>query len=187
MRGWCAACTSCLSSKASARHRTLAFFRGPDGGWLKSSRSINRPQNDVDVVREVHIARREVKKRVNSFIARYNSRNWRLPLSLRGKRSGLTDQQSLSDCVTTPSPNLRRPMTIHSRQIVGISYTNHRGETAFRRIIPIKIYFGSSQWHPKDQWLMDAFDLDKQAQRSFAMIDIHKWGEDNPQVSQEVS
>ena len=58
---------------------------------------------------------------------------------------------------------------------VKIVYTNYRGETSVRSIIPIKIRFGKTEWHPEEQWLLDAFDVEKDAERSFAMKDIQKW------------
>lgn len=58
---------------------------------------------------------------------------------------------------------------------VQVVYTNYRGETAIREIIPDRIWFGSTEWHPKDQWLLDAFDVEKQAKRSFALKDIRAW------------
>lgn len=60
------------------------------------------------------------------------------------------------------------------RKVV-IRYTNYRGETADRKIIPKAIRFASTEWHPEPQWLLDAFDLDKNADRSFALKDIHSW------------
>jgi len=60
-------------------------------------------------------------------------------------------------------------------QDVKIVYTNYRGETAERLIRPISISFGSSPWHPEPQWLMKAVDLEKNAERSFAIKDIHSW------------
>ena len=62
-----------------------------------------------------------------------------------------------------------------NRQVVRILYTNYRGETTHRRVIPDRIYFGSNEWHPEEQWLLDAYDLDKGARRAFAMKHIHEW------------
>lgn len=61
------------------------------------------------------------------------------------------------------------------RAIVRILYTNYRGENAWRSIRPVRIWFGSTKWHPEDQWLLDALDLEKNASRSFAMQDIQAW------------
>ncbi len=62
-----------------------------------------------------------------------------------------------------------------SNKVVVIRYTNYRGETALRRIMPKAVRFGSTEWHPAEQWFLDAFDLDKGADRSFAMKDILEW------------
>lgn len=58
---------------------------------------------------------------------------------------------------------------------VRIVYTNYRGETAPRTIIPRRLWFGSTEWHPEEQWLLDALDVEKNEQRSFAVADISKW------------
>jgi predicted DNA-binding transcriptional regulator YafY len=55
---------------------------------------------------------------------------------------------------------------------VCIRYRNYKGETAVRRINPGHIWFGATSWHPEPQWLLEAIDLDKGAERSFAMSDI---------------
>jgi predicted DNA-binding transcriptional regulator YafY len=58
---------------------------------------------------------------------------------------------------------------------VEIDYTNHRGERSIRRIIPIGIRFGSTEYHTELQWLMCANDLTKDDVRTFAMKDVHAW------------
>lgn len=50
-------------------------------------------------------------------------------------------------------------------------YTNYRGEVWVRTVTPIAIRFGSTEWHPTDQWLMRAYDHDKRAEREFALLD----------------
>jgi predicted DNA-binding transcriptional regulator YafY len=59
--------------------------------------------------------------------------------------------------------------------VITIRYTNYRGETALRRILPKAIQFVSTQWHPEPQWVMEAFDLDRKEDRSFAIKDILDW------------
>ena len=61
------------------------------------------------------------------------------------------------------------------KESVSIVYTNYRGETAARKIVPKQIWFGKTDWHPEEQWLLDAFDIEKNADRSFAMKDIKAW------------
>ncbi len=58
---------------------------------------------------------------------------------------------------------------------IEILYTNYRGETARRKIVPSSIWFGATEWHPAKQWLLEAFDVEKQATRTFAMHDIQEW------------
>jgi predicted DNA-binding transcriptional regulator YafY len=60
-------------------------------------------------------------------------------------------------------------------QTVQINYTNWKGETAVRTIKPEKIWFGKTEWHKEEQWLLSAFDLEKQEHRNFAMKDILSW------------
>lgn len=61
---------------------------------------------------------------------------------------------------------------------VTILYTNHRGERRERRITPHGLYYGTSAWHEKEQWLLDAYDLEKGEKRTFAMEQIHSWKQD---------
>lgn len=70
---------------------------------------------------------------------------------------------------------------MEQNKIVVINYTNWKGVTALRRIIPKKIFFGSTEWHKEEQWLLEAYDIDKNANRSFAIKDIKSW-----QVEQEL-
>jgi len=51
------------------------------------------------------------------------------------------------------------------------TYRNWRGEIAERRAIPRRVYFGATEWHPEPQWLLRALDVDKGAERDFALKD----------------
>ena len=66
-----------------------------------------------------------------------------------------------------------------------IDYTNHRGERGRRAIAPIRIYHGSTAWHPEEQYLLDAWDMDKRADRTFALKNVHSW--DKPATAVDVS
>ena len=55
---------------------------------------------------------------------------------------------------------------------VTLTYTNWRGETAERTIIPRRVWWGSTEWHPEPQWLLTAIDVEKQAERDFALRDF---------------
>ena len=55
---------------------------------------------------------------------------------------------------------------------VTLTYTNWRGETAQRTIVPQRVWFGSTDWHPEPQWLLTALDAEKGAERDFALKDF---------------
>lgn len=49
------------------------------------------------------------------------------------------------------------------------AYLNHRGRTSQRRVTPLRFYYGSTTYYPEPQWLLHAYDLDKNAIRDFAL------------------
>ncbi len=51
-------------------------------------------------------------------------------------------------------------------------YRNHRGEVATRHVIVLRFSFGESEWHPGPQVFLHAYDLDRRAERAFALKDI---------------
>ncbi len=53
-----------------------------------------------------------------------------------------------------------------------VEYTNWRGETARRTIIPIRMWWGKTEWHPQEQWMLTAWDVEKEATRDFAWQDM---------------
>lgn len=61
------------------------------------------------------------------------------------------------------------------KKSVTIKYKNWRGEIADRTIIPQMIWLGKTKYHPDEQWLLNAYDCDKQAARDFAIKDIIRW------------
>lgn len=58
---------------------------------------------------------------------------------------------------------------------IKILYTNWKKDTRYRIIIPISIEFKSTEWHKEEQWILNAMDVEKNEQRSFAMKDIKEW------------
>lgn len=68
----------------------------------------------------------------------------------------------------------RVPSAIDPQEVKFV-YTNWKGEIAVRRVIPVSIWFGSTEYHKEPQWLLTAIDLDKGARRDFAMVDIQHW------------
>lgn len=60
--------------------------------------------------------------------------------------------------------------------VVPITYKNHLGDIVERRIILRSLWYGTSlPWYPNDTWLMNAWDLDKNDLRTFALFKILKW------------
>lgn len=55
---------------------------------------------------------------------------------------------------------------------VSAVYTNYKGEKATRTIRPINLWHGSTEWHPKPCLMLRAYDVNKKAERDFAMADM---------------
>lgn len=55
------------------------------------------------------------------------------------------------------------------------SYVNHAGRFGHRTVHPIRIYFGTAVYYKQPQWLLCAWDADKQAIRNFALnkMNVH--------------
>ncbi|MCS5737007.1 hypothetical protein [Herbiconiux daphne] len=51
-------------------------------------------------------------------------------------------------------------------------YTNWKGEKRERQIVPIKMWYVSTEFHPKPQMLLQALDIEKNQVRDFAVKDI---------------
>jgi predicted DNA-binding transcriptional regulator YafY len=83
------------------------------------------------------------------------------------KPRALRPEQTLFDVVEA--------QTQPAKLCVKLVYTNHRGETAERSVLPIKMWFGNTAWHGADQWLLEAHDVEKGETRSFAVRDIVRW------------
>lgn len=58
---------------------------------------------------------------------------------------------------------------------IKVEYTNYRGEKGIRTIVPISFYFGSTEYHPQEQWLVKLWDVDRQAERVYALKEITRW------------
>lgn len=58
---------------------------------------------------------------------------------------------------------------------IQVRYTNYRGQTEIRTIIPLRFCFGSTEYHPEEQWLLEVWDVQKNALRTYALKDIHQW------------
>lgn len=65
------------------------------------------------------------------------------------------------------------PSTTGIRRPYLFKYRNHRNEVAIRSVIPMEIFYGKTEFYPEEQWLMTAFDLDRDLPRTFAMNRIN--------------
>lgn len=96
--------------------------------------------------------------------------------------------------MSTPAQGAVGAETMTAVDPVAILYTNYRGETAVRRIMPCyhpdghdALWFGKTWWHPEPQWLLSAVDCENEhwitrpdsglARRDFAVADIKAWGQ----------
>jgi ribonuclease HI len=61
---------------------------------------------------------------------------------------------------------------MNTNKYLSVTYTNYRGETRQRTIEPKSVWFGSTEWHPEEQWLLKATDIEKGEERDFALKDI---------------
>lgn len=73
-----------------------------------------------------------------------------------------------AEAALTPAPDAAQTEAVP----VTLTYTNWRGETSERTITPKRVWFGATDWHPEPQWLLTAFDEEKQADRDFALKDF---------------
>lgn len=70
---------------------------------------------------------------------------------------------------------MQEELDINEKESVKIIYTNYRGKKSERIIKPVSLWYGSTEWHTEEQWLLHAIDLEKDAERDFAMKDIEHW------------
>lgn len=64
---------------------------------------------------------------------------------------------------------------MNNEKIVEILYTNWKGETRLRKVLPLNIEFKSTDWHKEEQWILNAIDVEKNEERGFAIKDIKNW------------
>jgi len=55
---------------------------------------------------------------------------------------------------------------------IKVKYKNWKGEIGIRNIVPLFMHYGRTNYHKEDQWLLSAWDIDKDAERTYAMMDI---------------
>ena len=61
---------------------------------------------------------------------------------------------------------------LHFRVANKVQYRNWKGVIAERTIMPYRMFFGATEYHPEEQWLLEAHCLDKNELRTFALKDM---------------
>lgn len=61
---------------------------------------------------------------------------------------------------------------INEHSWIRFTYVNYKGETSTRNAIVKEVFFGSNKWHNEPQFLIKAWDLEKDDIRVFAMKDM---------------
>lgn len=74
----------------------------------------------------------------------------------------------------TPSPEFQLSPVGRTHQLT-IDYTNHQGKRTVRRVTAMTIWRGVSEYHEGAQLFLHAYDIDRMAERDFAIVDIHRW------------
>lgn len=59
--------------------------------------------------------------------------------------------------------------------LVSFTYTNHRGETAVRKVKPISWRYGTSEYYPIPVLLLEGICQDRKETREFAVSNITAW------------
>jgi predicted DNA-binding transcriptional regulator YafY len=55
---------------------------------------------------------------------------------------------------------------------IEFDYVNWKSEKATRKVKVFSIWFGSTEYHKQEQWLIKGFDYGKKDTRTFAMRDM---------------
>jgi predicted DNA-binding transcriptional regulator YafY len=66
-------------------------------------------------------------------------------------------------------------MSYNRDQVAEFDYVNYKGEFGVRTVVPVRFFWGESDYHPGYQWLLEAFDLDRRDMRTFAMSGVKNW------------
>lgn len=63
-------------------------------------------------------------------------------------------------------------VTFAANDLIEFDYVNWKGKKGHRIAITKQIYFGLTEHHPEEQWLIITHDVDKGKERIFAMKDM---------------
>lgn len=63
-------------------------------------------------------------------------------------------------------------MAFNKNAILKFKYKNYKEQISNREVLPMDIKYTKTQYHPEEQWFLDAYDVVKKKRRLFAIIDI---------------
>lgn len=58
-----------------------------------------------------------------------------------------------------------------NESIMTLPYTNYKGETAVRCIVPLNVKYEDNKYHGKT-WILVCFDVDKQEKREYDLVQM---------------
>jgi hypothetical protein len=59
-----------------------------------------------------------------------------------------------------------------STDVIEFDYFNWKGIKGHRKVLVTMFHYGSTEYHPEEQWLLEGVDMDKGEVRIFAMKDM---------------
>ena len=67
-------------------------------------------------------------------------------------------------------PKLQQALAVfEGQEPMSFLYENHRKETSVRKVLPIRTYYGTTEHYPEPGYLLEAFDKDRGAVRTFSV------------------
>ena len=61
-----------------------------------------------------------------------------------------------------------------------LDYTNYKGVRRPRRVRVVRLYYGSTDYHPLPGYLLEAVDTESGQTRTFSMNHVHGWTDETP-------
>lgn len=63
-----------------------------------------------------------------------------------------------------------------NEEAVRVLYTNYKGQTNYRVIVPRRMWFGVCLFYgDAPQWLLEVYDMEKKEMRTFSMANVRDW------------
>lgn len=66
-------------------------------------------------------------------------------------------------------------------RVLRVLYTNGTGHRSSRRIVPDRLWYGSTERHRSPQWLLEAYDVDQDVSLTVPIASVAEFGDDTPE------